>query len=343
MLLDISLNKHGIRNATTTCIAPTGTISIICGTTGGIEPLYSVAYTRNIMEGTELVEVNSEFERISKERGFYSEELMKKIAKEGSIQNIDEIPDDIKKIFVTAHDIDPEYHVKMQASFQEFTDNAVSKTVNFNNNATKEEIFKTYMLAYELGLKGITVYRDGSRMFQPMSVKKEVTDQDSTHDNVVTVHNKPRVRPHTTHGKTEKINTGCGSLFITVNRDDVGLSEVFISMGKSGGCPTSQSEAIGRLISLSLRSNVSIKEVVDQLKGIRCPNPTLGKGCMVLSCSDAISKVLEKYIDDENNDKKVKLSISDVGVCPECPECSTMLQIKEGCISCPSCGYSKCG
>ena len=158
-----------MRNATTTTIAPTGTISIIAGTSSSIEPLFAIAFIRNVMDGTELLEINPLFEEIAKERGFYSEELMRDVAKTGSVQNLD-IPEDVKRLFVTAHDITPEWHIAMQAAFQKHTDNAVSKTINMKETATTEEIEKAYLLSHELKCKGITIYRDNSKIQQVIKV-----------------------------------------------------------------------------------------------------------------------------------------------------------------------------
>lgn len=355
--LDNRIKEVGIRNATTTCIAPTGTISIISSASGGVEPLFAISFLRNIMDGTELIEVNPQFEKIAKERGFYSEELMKKIASNGTLHGIDEVPEDIKRIFVVSHDIAPEWHVKMQAAFQEHTDNAVSKTVNFTSEATREDIAITYKLAYNLGLKGITVYRDGSRLFQPMNIEKtDKEEKKGTESKFI----EPRKRPSLTEGLTDKINTGCGALFVTINSDEEGLCEVFARMGKSGGCSASQAEAVGRLISLSLRAGIPVNHIVDQLKGIRCPSPCLSSGGFVLSCSDAIAQVLKRNIviteegkqsvnknikSDQTAVKNINTmesSRADIGMCPECPDCGSMLEFSEGCVACSHCGYSKC-
>ncbi|MGD9580390.1 MAG: vitamin B12-dependent ribonucleotide reductase [Vampirovibrionia bacterium] len=356
--LDNRIKEVGIRNATTTCIAPTGTISIISSASGGVEPLFAVTFLRNIMDGTELVEVNPQFESIAKERGFYSEDLMKKIAANGSLHNIDEVPEDIKRVFVTSHDIIPEWHVKMQAAFQDHTDNAVSKTVNFTSDATREDIAITYKLAYNLGLKGITVYRDGSRLFQPMNIEKSTKTEETTSTTSRSI--EPRKRPTLTEGLTDKITTGCGALFVTINSDEEGLCEVFARMGKSGGCSASQAEAVGRLISLGLRAGIPVNHIVDQLKGIRCPSPCLSSGGFVLSCSDAIAQVLKRNIvvteegresvnttlnTDPSVVKKINTmesSRADIGMCPECPDCGSMLEFSEGCVACSHCGYSKC-
>ncbi|EKE03009.1 MAG: hypothetical protein ACD_20C00293G0001 [uncultured bacterium] len=362
--LDAKIQKLGLRNATTTCIAPTGTISMIAGASGGVEPLFGLTFLRKVMDGTEMLEVNPVFKAVAEERGFYNEELMLQVSSKGTVHGVEGIPEDVQRVFVTAHDINPEWHVKMQAAFQLHTDNAVSKTVNFDEDATREEIAETYYLAYKSDLKGITVYRNNSRSFQPMSIevkgdKKADSSEsgivqgeiDITSKNVVT----PRQRPNLTYGLTDKIQTGCGPLYVTINVDEEGLCEVFARMGKSGGCATSQAEATGRMISLALRAGVDITSITHQLKGIRCPAPAVGKGGVILSCSDAIGKVLERNLDkslgilatsnkDAEYTEKVysESSKADMGICPECPECGQMLEFAEGCVICKNCGFSRC-
>ncbi|MGI5997603.1 MAG: vitamin B12-dependent ribonucleotide reductase [Lutispora sp.] len=286
-----------LRNATTTTIAPTGTISIIAGVSSGIEPLFAVSFIRNVMDNDELPEVNPLFEKVAKERGFYSIDLMKKIAKMGSVRHIEEIPEDVRRVFGTAHDIDPIWHIRMQAMFQKYTDNAVSKTVNFRKEATREDVRKVYMLAYKLGCKGVTIYRDGSRESQVLNIgavnKDGAKQQEQTETEQKTL--KARVRPDVTVGITEKIKIGCGNLYVTVNSDENGICEVFANLGRAGGCP-SQSEATSRLISIALRAGVDIKEIIEQLRGIRCHSTLRQKGLKVLSCPDAIGRTLEKVL-----------------------------------------------
>lgn len=339
-----------IRNSTTTTIAPTGTISIIAGASSGIEPLFAISFMRNVMDNDRLVEVHPYFEKLAKERGFYSEELMEKIAEEGSISNIEEIPEDIKKIFVTAHDISPFWHIKMQAAFQKHVDNAVSKTVNFSNDATKEEVEEVYMLAYKLGCKGVTIYRDGSRENQVLSTAKK--EENKGNDFKV----KPRMRPEMTRGITEKVKIGCGNLYITVNYDENGICEVFTNLGRAGGCP-SQSEATSRLISIALRSGMDVEEVVEQLKGIRCHSTLRQKATnnniKVLSCPDAIGKAIEKAMktcecvenkninySSKNEEDSINNNTKDNAAV--CPECGNNIEHESGCTICRSCGYSKC-
>ncbi len=361
-----------LRNSTTTTIAPTGTISIISATSSGIEPLFAISYIRNIMDNDKLVEVHPIFEEMAKKRGFYSKELMEKIAEEGSIAHIDEIPEDIKKVFVTSHDISPKWHIKMQAAFQNHVDNAVSKTVNFKNEATKKEVEEVYMLAYKLGCKGVTIYRDGSRDNQVLSTKKEEKKEETKINSQVI----PRERPEITQGITEKVRIGCGNLYITANYDENGICEVFTNLGRAGGCP-SQSEATSRLVSIALRSGVDPKSIIEQLKGIRCHSTlrqrATNKDIKVLSCPDAIGKALEKvmntYVDVDDKsvndiameieetvneipvpscngcsaDEEISADLKSNTSSGECPECGAKVEHEGGCMICHSCGYSKCG
>ena len=322
-----------LRNATVTTIAPTGTISMIADCSSGIEPLFAVSYFKKVMDGEKLVTVNQYFEKIAKKEGIYSKELMQKIAEQGTIQNIDEIPEHVKRIFVTAHDISPEWHVRMQAAFQNYTDNAVSKTVNMPQEATKSDVSTVFMTAYELGCKGVTVFRYGSREAVVNIGKAE----EAPKEDVLT----PRTRPSVTVGETERIRTGCGNLYVTINADSDCLFEVFSTLGHSGGCPSAQSEAISRLISLSLRSGVKIKSIVKQLREIRCPSASWDEGTLILSCPDAIGKALSRYIERheiEDSDEKPAMK-SYFGVCPDC---GGQLVHEEGCLICKSCGASKC-
>jgi ribonucleoside-diphosphate reductase alpha chain len=343
------VGQKKLRNATTTTIAPTGSIGIIAGCSGGIEPIFAISYIRaNVLNDEELVEVNPHFEKVAKNEGFFSKELMMKIAKKGSAQGLDEVPAYVQDIFVTAHDITPEWHIRMQAAFQKYVDNAVSKTVNFPNSATTKDIKKVYVLAYELGCKGVTVYRDGSR-------DKQVLNIGEVKGKVPAI--KPRARPLVMQGTTRRVETGCGKLYVTINEDDQGLFEVFAQMGKSGGCAMSQSEAVSRLISMALRAGVDTEAILKQLRGIRCPSPLLAKGGVVLSCPDAIAQAIERHIKkkrdvgDEDvieeattldNFIEVREGNNIVGVCPDC---GGPLIFEEGCSKClnPSCGYTKCG
>ncbi|HUI46920.1 MAG TPA: vitamin B12-dependent ribonucleotide reductase [Nitrospirota bacterium] len=363
-----------IRNATVTTIAPTGTLSIIAGCSSGIEPLFGLTFMRKVLDGAELIEVNPVFEKMAKKRGFYSEQLMKEIAEHGGCTSVPTVPEDVQRVFVTAHDITPESHIRMQAAFQKYTDNAVSKTVNFPHSATQKDVEKAYMLAYKTGCKGVTIYRDGSRDEQVLSTGATEKARKATAQ-LVTVasaspelaeEKKPRNRPVLTHGVTQKIPTGCGNLYITINEDEEGICEVFSTMGKSGGCAASQSEAVSRMVSLALRSGVSLDSIIKQVKGIRCPSPAWGEGGSILSCPDAIGRALERYTKDGMSQRHqpharpkavvahptVAYSTSDcakggyknnLGLCPECPDCGGLLEFGEGCAFCRGCGFSKCG
>ncbi|MFH1824581.1 MAG: vitamin B12-dependent ribonucleotide reductase [Candidatus Firestonebacteria bacterium] len=329
-----------VRNSTTTTIAPTGTLSIIANVSSGVEPLFAISYIRTVMDNTKMLEVNHYFEKVAKGMGFYNEPLLKEIAEKNSLKDIKDIPDDIKKVFVTAHDISPEWHVKMQAAFQKFTDNAVSKTINFSKDATKEDIKMAYILAYKEGCKGLAVYRDGSREEQVLSTGTTKSKTETGSQKIT-----PRSRPSVTTGRTQKISTGCGNLYVTINEDENGPCEVFAQMGKSGGCAASQSEATSRLISLSLRSGIDIEAVLKQLKGIRCPSPLWDKGNMVLSCPDAIAKAIENYLQNGSTPKKKggNGNSSTKNLAGMCPECGNVLEYVEDCVLCRFCGYSKCG
>ncbi|MEK6589270.1 MAG: vitamin B12-dependent ribonucleotide reductase [Nitrospinota bacterium] len=349
-----------IRNATTTTIAPTGTISIIAGCSSGIEPLFAVSYIRTVMDKDELVEVHPIFSQIAKEREFYSDKLMKEIAKKGHICNMPEIPEDICKIFVTAHNISPEWHIRMQAAFQKYTDNAVSKTVNFKTSATQDDVKKVYMLAYKSGCKGVTIYRDGSRDEQVLStgdkIDKRIKKEDNLSDSAQADRQGkivPRPRPEITSGTTERIRTGCGNLYVTINaRNERKPFEIFTRMGKAGGCAASQSEAIGRLVSLALRSGIEPDEIIQQLMGISCHLHAWENGDRTLSCSDAISKAISRYLKDSKESGVMSLEVNGFPqnsklithnlLAGACPDCGSSMEQADGCLVCRACGYSKC-
>ncbi|MCU0848880.1 MAG: vitamin B12-dependent ribonucleotide reductase [Spirochaetes bacterium] len=345
-----------LRNATTTTIAPTGTISIIANSSSGIEPIFALAYVRNVMDNNVLVETNPLFEKTARDGGFFSEEIMEKVAEHGSASGIEGIPENYRKVFVTSHDILPEWHVRIQAAFQKFTDNAVSKTVNFPNSATRDDIRKVYSLAYELECKGVTVYRDGSRDSQVLekSSTRKARDANDAADEIES-HHRPRPRREVTWGATRKMITGCGALYVTINEDKEGLFEVFATMGKSGGCAASQTESVSRLISLALRSGIDKEQVIKQLKGVRCPNQAWEKGGRVYSCADAIAKAMERHeginfvIDGNDRQEMAKNSAeidgkgSDKVMVGVCPDCHGPLEFESGCSVCRSCGFSRCG
>ncbi|MBI5445578.1 MAG: TSCPD domain-containing protein [Deltaproteobacteria bacterium] len=322
-----------VRNATRTTIAPTGTLSILAGCSSGIEPLFSLAFVRRVLDGTELTEVNPVFEETAKRRGFHSEDLMSRIARGERLDAFPEVPADAREVFVTAHETTPEEHLRMQAAFQRHTNNAVSKTVNFPSSATREDVAQVFRLAYRLGCKGVTIYRDGSREGQVLSV----TTGAPSGAPEASAASRKRVRPQALSGRTYQMRTGCGPLYVTINEDEHGLFEVFTTMGKAGGCAASQCEAIGRLVSLAWRSGLGAEPIVRQLRGISCHKPSGFGEERVLSCADALSLAVQRH---RQPGAAVEQHVSPGGACPEFGD---VLEHEEGCILCRSCGYSECG
>ena len=358
-----SIYKEGppMRNSAPTTIAPTGTISIIAGASSGIEPLFAIVYMRNVMDNTELGEVNQNFVETAKEMGFYSEDLIHRISLEGGHipENDDDVPEHIKNIYRTSHEISPEWHVKMQAAFQSETDNAVSKTINLPNYATKEDIRSAYLLAYTEGCKGITVYRDGSKEGQVLSTAATPT-QNGQHPNA-----KPRQweRPRRIHGTTERVNTYHGGAYVTVNKDDDGnIVEVFAAVGKPGGCDQTVMQVLTRMTSIALQYGVPPEDVIRQLKGSSCC-PMYDGSTLVLSPSDAIGIALERILMPEGpqqepnahtmaalpakmpsgniTDGQVELVTFPQGT-RRCQECNGFAILQEGCLVCHNCGWQKC-
>ena len=362
-----------MRNSAPVTIAPTGTISIISGASSGIEPLFALSYVRNVMDNTRLVEGNPYFEAVARHEGFYSTELMEQLAQTGSLHDLD-VPQWVKEVFRTSHDITPEWHVRMQAAFQRYTDNSVSKTINFPNEATVEDVAQAYKLAYETGCKGITVYRDGSKAGQVLSTgdtgraSADSSGEDGDASAMAIPRRRvPQERPRQIHGVTERVRTGHGNMYITINFDEQNEGspfEVFSTLGKAGGCDSAQLEAISRLVSLALRSGISPREVVTQLKGITCC-PAWDQGILVRSGPDAVALALERYISGEPDTleaaepESVQLQFTAEPVTPngtgngnrnrngvyparKCPDCNTPVIFQEGCLMCISCGWNKC-
>lgn len=328
-----------LRNATTTTVAPTGTISMIAGCSSGIEPLFSVVFTRHVLDRDDLVEVHPIFERIARERGFYSPDLIKEIAARGTLHGVAGVPPDVIALFPTAHDVAPEWHLRIQAAFQKHTDNAVSKTVNFPNEATVEDVERVYRLAYELGCKGVTIYRDGSREQQVLTTGK--TEQARAGKQPAQI--SPRARPPVVTGTTRAMTTGCGKLYVTINEDDEGPFELFATIGKVGGCASAQSEAIARLTSLAFRCGIPPAEVIRQLKGISCHMPAWEPGGgRVLSCADAVAKALENYVSPSGKQLVIDFEAQPLRHAGACPECGGTLTHDSGCHVCRDCGYSQC-
>ncbi|HAI20909.1 MAG TPA: ribonucleotide-diphosphate reductase subunit alpha [Clostridiales bacterium UBA8153] len=343
-----------LRNATTTTIAPTGTISIIAGTSSGIEPLFSIAFTRHVLDQEQLVEVNPLFEEVAQRLGVYSRELMARIAQAGTLANITELPEEVRRVFVTAHDITPEWHIRMQAAFQKHTDNAVSKTVNFPHSASEAQVAEVFRLAYRLGCKGVTVYRDGSREFQvltsgpgaaPGPAPRVPHDVNGSWGKI-----RPIARPTRLSGCTDQLVTPLGKLFLTLNALHGHPLEMFAQIGKAGSDVSAFTEGIARLISLSLRAGVDPHEVADQLRGIG-GSSSVGFGPhRVRSVPDAIGQFLAEYLNAQAGDDEGtgSLPLREVGgrtrqsfqLCPACG-CHSLAH-EEGCAKCFACGYSEC-
>jgi ribonucleoside-diphosphate reductase alpha chain len=392
--------ERAMRNCNLTTVAPTGTISIFAGCSGGIEPLFAVAFMRN-QAGSLMPDVNPDFVRMAKAQGWYSEELIERIASEGHI-HFPGVPEEIQRVFVTSHDITPEWHVRMQAAFQEHTDSAISKTTNFPQEATQDEVRQIYDLAFSLGCKGVTVYRDGSRPEQVLSTGKtaqagesavaraerkeleqeladareeihrlngelehalaELTDRDLTSASA----RQKRQRPSMLKGRTLKMNSPLGDIYVTINEDDAGRPfEVFCTLGKAGGSAFAHAEAMGRLMSLALRSGVPITSLRDQLRGISSDRAVGVGPNKVLSAPDAIGQAIERYLEEQagiqeelpitapapaaasGGEEKAPaqsyhgLHEHFIGNCPDCG--SGQLAYVEGCMKCHVCGYSECG
>ncbi len=394
---------RALRNCNLTTVAPTGTISIFAGCSGGIEPLFAVAFMRN-QAGSLMPDVNPDFVRIAREQGWYSDELMERIASEGHI-HFDEVPQEVQDVFVTAHDITPEWHVRMQAAFQEHVDSAISKTTNFPFEATEEDVRAIYELAFDLNCKGVTVYRDGSRPMQVLSTGKtgqgeenaeaeaeaaesrarvaeleqlladsreeahrlrveisEFSDRQADQDQTARAGRHKRQRPAMLRGRTVKMNSPLGDLYVTINEDENGRPfEVFCTLGKAGGAAMADAEAIGRLLSLSLRSGIPITSLKDQLRGISCDRAVGVGPNKVLSAPDAIGQAIERYLEEKEGVQEalpltvgtgaatqvqVQASSSPgpvnfFGACPDCG--AGQLAYEEGCVKCHVCGYSECG
>jgi ribonucleoside-diphosphate reductase alpha chain len=398
-----------LRNCNLTTVAPTGTISIIAGCSSGIEPLFAVAFLRN-QAGTLMADVNEDFVGFAKAGGWFSEALMQRIAAEGHI-HFDEVPEAIQRAFVTAHDVTPEWHIRMQAAFQEFTDSAISKTCNFPETATQEDVRQIYELAYSLGCKGVTVYRDNSRPMQVLSTGKTAKEVAASEPAAAAVEavasaaegelaeargqiaeletelervrrqlheaeaenaqrRQKRSRPDLLRGMTRRIETPLGTAYVTITEDELGQPfEVFISLGKAGAPLMADVEAIGRLISLGLRSGIPMTAIHRQLRGISS-DKVIGLGVnKVMSVPDAIAIAIEKWMQEKNEGVQQELlappgsragrqvaanpgpdgvqSARDEAHTPHllgaCPDCGSQLEFAEGCVKCHVCGFSECG
>jgi ribonucleoside-diphosphate reductase alpha chain len=398
-----------LRNCNVTTVAPTGTISIIAGCSSGIEPLFAVAFMRN-QAGVLMPDVNEDFVAIAKQEGWYSDDLMRRIAEAGRI-DFPEVPEKWQRVFVTANHIQPEWHIRMQAAFQEYNDSAISKTCNFANDASVEYVEEIYRLAYRLGCKGVTVYRDGSRDAQVLSTgstakrvvetvggsSRERSGPDGSGRDTADLHGElaelrlenerlrkivldleaenlqrrqKRSRPELLRGTTRRLETPLGTLYVTITEDDRGQPfEVFMSLGKAGGALMADVEALGRLISLALRSGIPLREIYRQLRGISSDR-VIGLGPhKVLSVPDAVGIAIERWMQEKEGVQQellpgVATSSADAPVTVQsvtrgaeqialggmqetlsgaCPDCGSQLEFAEGCMKCHVCGFSECG
>ena len=389
-----------LRNCNVTTVAPTGTISIFADCSGGIEPLFAVAFMRN-QAGALMPDVNRDFVALARQQGWYSEELMKQIAEEGHI-HFAQVPAEVQRVFVTAHDVTPEWHIRTQAAFQENVDSAISKTCNFAREANEQDVRDIYLMAYELDCKGVTVYRDASRPQQVLSTGKTAKEAGSApataadteahladarerlhryehaveelsrklrdaEERLQTRRHK-RVRPAALRGTTRRMPSPLGDLYVTINEDESSRPfEVFATLGKAGGAAMADVEAIGRLISLALRSGIPMSEIYQQLRGISCDRAVGIGPNKVLSVPDAIAQALSQHEREREGVQQELLPVSHPVTAPAasapeasqaaldftydpgesfmgtCPECSSGVQFMEGCVKCLACGYSECG
>ncbi len=382
--------KIKMRNAALTTVAPTGSIAMMFDCSSGLEPNFALAFIKQDKDGEFYPYLNRYFELALDKKGFSKEEkeaIREEVVAKGTVQHMAELPQDLRDTFVVAMDISGPDHIAMQSAFQRNVDNSISKTINLPNEATLEDVKQSYIDAWKIKCKSCTVYRDGSRNIQilnigkneneitkttedPNEVKTRVVEREEVVLEVarsVDMTLQERERPEVLSGRTYRVRTGYGKLFITINSDERGKPfEVFATLGKSGGYFQEHTEAICRLISLALRSNINARYIVDHLKGIRGPMVTMTAKGTILSLPDAIAKILEEHInggegidfegevvmatvEDEaqamvqNNTQSTERDVADYGYMPECPECGGQIVMSEGCIECKSCGFSRCG
>jgi len=398
-----------LRNCNVTTVAPTGTISIIAGCSSGLEPLFAVAFMRN-QAGVMMPDVNEDFVAIARQGGWYSDELMERIARTGTI-NHPEVPVKVREVFRTANEIPAEWHIRMQAAFQEHCDSAISKTTNFAHTATVDDVRTIYELAYELNCKGVTVYRDGSRDGQVLStgatadaaakrkgengaetgelleLKEHLSEVETENERLKKMlfdaeaenlnRRMKRGRPGKLRGTTIRKETPLGVMFVNITEDDKGQPfEVFLNLGKAGGSAMADAEALGRMLSLALRSGIPLMEIHKQLRGISSDR-VVGLGPnKVMSMPDAVGQALYEWWKDKegvqqdlltthvapqaaapapmvavpvlvsrgDTQEQLERTARDTGeFIGSCPDCGSQLEFAEGCVKCHTCGFSECG
>lgn len=356
------------RNSAITTVAPTGSISIIAGSSSGIEPMFAVAYQHIVKDkhlDRQMTFLEPRFEAAAREKGFYSEELMKKVSEKGVVRDIEEIPSDVRAVFGTAHEIDIDWHIKTQAVFQKYTDNAVSKTINLRHDATVEDVKKAYLTAWETNCKGITIFRDGSKSTQVLNLG--VNNNEEGVEKTTPQKQLVLERPVKVEGATYKIATPFGNAFITINQDEAGNPfEIFIMIGKAGSEISAMAEALGRVISTTFRfgnhlpARERAREIMEQLRGIG-GGRSVGFGQnKIKSLPDAVARVLSMHFGFSSNSPNEKVpagmeaytSLSDprlagalieakhADICPSCG--ASALVYEEGCAKCHACGHSEC-
>ena len=332
--LQNKIKKNGIRNCTLTTVAPTGSGAIVARVTSGVEPIFATSYQRKVKKNDSL---GKEFDTFT---------VYHPVVKEmfGTDENLPEY-------VVTAHNVDPYFRVKMQGVVQKYIDSSISSTVNLAEETTVDTVADIYMTAYKADLKGITVYREGSR--EGILITDDKSSENEEQNSETAEMKTARNRPSITEGKTRRMRTGDGTLYVTVNEDENGLCEVFTAIGKAGGTVAAQTEAISRLISLALRSGIDPNSIINQLKGISGPNPTWEDGQLILSTPDAIGRALETFVngDSPSQEKKSQFEIAEQNP-PQvqareygqhCSECDGSGIVNEGgCLVCKDCGWSKC-
>jgi ribonucleoside-diphosphate reductase alpha chain len=334
-----------LRNATLTCIAPTGSLSILANCSSGIEPVFAFVYNREILGGERFLEIQPLFASILANAGVQlTEERIKELSKLPSVQNVQWIPKEMKRYLVTAFDVPSERHLQTQAAFQKWTDLAVSKTVNMLNNATVDDVKEVYRGAYASNCKGVTVFRYGCKK-GVLSLRDDESKATSAEKNVAGRKPTKKPRPETLSGDTPRIKTGCGHLYVVVNRDPVTseLFEVIALAGKAGGCTSCLMEGMTRVMTTALRFGTPVEEISKQILGLRCPTPApnwgANNGDSVLSCPDGIGKVLLKYAEDATT---IAQAAASQALTFACPDCGLILDPDGGCFVCRSCGFSKC-
>jgi ribonucleoside-diphosphate reductase alpha chain len=352
-----SIYKHErpLRNSTVTTIAPTGTISMIAGCSSGIEPAFAIAFTHKVGDRV-LPFINHVFEQVARERGFYSEPLMEEIARQGLLHGLAGVPEDVQRVFVTAHEVPFDWHVRHQAAFQRSTDNGVSKTINLPNSASVEDVARAYLLAWQAGCLGITVFRDGCKEgVLHLGTKRREPASAAAAAAAPAAPAVVKPRPRTLAGRTYRVETPLGTAYVVINENgDAEPFEVFVSIGKAGSDTMAVAEAMGRLISLILRMpspfspKRRLEETIAQLSGIGGGRP-LGYGPQrVLSLPDGIARVLTEHVGEPRAEgapapivpagKATKAIAGDI--CPECGQATFVYE--EGCKKCYGCGFNEC-